>query len=209
MAMKRCNNGHFYDSSRYSICPFCGVQSIDVSATVPARNIPQPSGMNVNGGNGQRTVASGGQGSGAAGGQRIEKTEALGRSAADGKTVGIMRSTMGFEPVVGWLVCVKGPEKGKDYRLKSEKNFIGRGNNMDVCIRSDSGISRDTHAVVSYNPKNNSFKLYPGDGRGLLYLNGDEVAMPTDLHKGDYIELGETVLAFVPFCGEDFVWQKD
>lgn len=204
MAMKRCNNGHFYDSSKHSVCPFCGVRSVDVSVTMPARNIPQPNGVNIPNNDGQKTAPSA-----SSGGVRIEKTEAMSSSAADGKTIGIMRSEMGFEPVVGWLVCIKGPDRGKDYRLKSEKNFIGRAANMDVCIRSDAGISRNNHAVVSYNPKNNSFKLYPGEGHGLLYLNGDEVAMPADLHQGDCIEMGETVLAFVPFCGEDFVWKKD
>ena len=205
MAMKRCNNGHFYDSTKHSVCPFCGVQDLDVSVTMPVRN-PAVMGGGVPGGapgvtqgrNQAQSVP------------EIDKTVARGATPSDNaKTIGIMRSKMGFEPVVGWLVCVKGPSVGKDYRLKSEKNFIGRGNNMDVCIQSDNGISRDNHATISYNPKANKFMVYPGDGHGLVYLNGDEVFAPTELKKGDCIELGETTLAFVPFCGEDFQWQKD
>ena len=42
MAMKRCNNGHFYDNDKYSNCPYCGVQ-IDRKYTVcPNCGKPQP-----------------------------------------------------------------------------------------------------------------------------------------------------------------------
>lgn len=29
-------------------------------------------------------------------------------------------------PVCGWIVCVKGPRRGKDYRVMDGKNFVGR-----------------------------------------------------------------------------------
>ena len=204
MAMKRCNNGHFYDSTKHSVCPFCGVQDLDVSVTMPVRN---PA---VAGGAASSGVTLGRNAAQQSAAPEIDKTVARGATPSDdAKTIGIMRNKMGFEPVVGWLVCVKGPAIGKDFKLKSEKNFIGRGNNMDVCIQADNGISRDNHATVSYNPKTNKFMVAPGDGHGLVYLNGNEVFAPTELHRGDCIEMGETTLAFVPFCGEDFQWQKD
>lgn len=197
MAMKQCNNGHYYDTSKHSVCPFCGVQDLDISVTMPIRN---PISFD--------NPASGNAGPG--GPAPIEKTVAKGSSVGDNqKTVGIMQKTLGFEPTVGWLVCVKGKSAGKDYRLKSQKNFIGRGNNMDVCIQADSSISRENHAIVSYDPRKNVFTLSPGDGHGLVYLNGSEVNTPTMLKRGDGIELGETILMFVPFCGEDFKWQND
>lgn len=31
-----------------------------------------------------------------------------------GKTVGVFQKNMKIEPVVGWLICVEGPEKGRD-----------------------------------------------------------------------------------------------
>ena len=77
---------------------------------------------------------------------------------------------------------------------------------MDVAITDDNGISRDNHAIVSYNPKNNSFKILPGDGHGLTYLNDDEVLTPMELKRGDIVEIGKTKLMFVPFCGESFKW---
>ena len=39
-----------------------------------------------------------------------------------------------MNPVCGWLVCISGPRQGKDYRIKSGKNFIGRADDMDIQI---------------------------------------------------------------------------
>lgn len=112
----------------------------------------------------------------------------------------------GVDPVVGWLVCIEGPERGRDYRLHTERNFIGRDPSMDVAITGDPSISRANHAVISYNPKRHTFRLAPGDSRGLAYLNDEEVIAPVALAPYDRIELGETTLLFIPFCGERFVW---
>lgn len=128
-------------------------------------------------------------------------------ASAGGKTVALMKKEKGIDPVVGWLVCVNGPDRGVDYRIKGEKNFIGRANNMDICVAHDETISRENHAAVSYNSKKKSFKVLPGEGRGLVYLNGDEVDGPLELEKGDKIELGQTALMFVPLCGDDFDWE--
>lgn len=37
-------------------------------------------------------------------------------------------------PVCGWIVCVKGPRRGKDYRVMDGKNFVGRADDMDIQI---------------------------------------------------------------------------
>jgi hypothetical protein len=124
-----------------------------------------------------------------------------------GKTIGYYHQKIGIDPVVGWLVCTEGGDRGRDYRLHSEKNFIGRSENMDVCIRGDETISRENHAIISFNPKNNTFKLQPGDGRGLVYLNEEDIDVPTQIKAYDVIEVGQTKLIFVPFCGENFKWE--
>lgn len=123
-----------------------------------------------------------------------------------GVTVGLFRKKTGIDPVVGWLVCVAGADKGRDYRLRSDRNSIGRSPNMDVCINGDDTISRERHAYVSFNPKKNVFTLAPGEGRGLIYLNDEEVTGATPLKAYDRIELGDTTLLFMPLCGEQFEW---
>ncbi len=124
-----------------------------------------------------------------------------------GRTVAVVKKETGIDPVVGWLVCVDGPDRGVDYRIKGEKNFIGRAAAMDIAVAHDDTISRENHAAISYNPKKRSFKILPGEARGLVYLNGDEVDAPRDLKRGDRVELGRTTLMFIPLCGDDFDWE--
>lgn len=47
-------------------------------------------------------------------------------------------------PVCGWIVCVKGPRRGKDYRVMDGKNFVGRADDMDIQILGDNKIARRT-----------------------------------------------------------------
>ena len=126
--------------------------------------------------------------------------------AQDGRTVAVVKKDTGADPVVGWLVCISGPNRGADYRLHTEKNFLGRASSMDVCIAGDETISRENHAAVSFNAKDKSFKLLPGESRGLVYANGEEVDAPLKLKSSDIIELGKTKLMLVPLCGPAFDW---
>lgn len=110
-------------------------------------------------------------------------------------------------PVVGWLVALNGSEKGKDYKIYSENNFIGRGENMMISLRGDNNISREKHAIISYDPRANEFYFAPADGRNIVRLNGSAVLMTTKLAPYDRLEIGSTELLFVPLCGEAFQWE--
>ena len=124
----------------------------------------------------------------------------------EGRTVGYFERPLGAEPVVGWLVCERGPERGRDYRLYAGRNFVGRDPKMQVALMGDARVSRDRHAVVSYDPRGNGFRVAPGEGAGLAYLNGAPVDGPLDLRAYDRIEVGETTLVFVPLCSDRFRW---
>ena len=126
-----------------------------------------------------------------------------------GKTVGMMQEQMGFDPVVGWLACVEGPSRGKSYTVRGGINAIGRGDRMDITITGDRTISMENHAKISYSDRNNRFNLLPGDGRNIVYLNGEEVFAATPLQAYDLIDFGETKLLFIPLCGERFTWKKE
>lgn len=112
-----------------------------------------------------------------------------------------------FDPVVGWLVCVGGPHKGKDYRLRAGYNTIGRAIENRVAITGDSKVSRKEHARVGYDPRSRQFELVTGSGSQYVYLNEKAIHVSAELKDGDIIELGKTTLRFVPFCGPDFDWQ--
>ena len=116
-----------------------------------------------------------------------------------------------IEPVCGWIVCISGARQGKDYKIKTGKNFIGRADDMDIQILGDNAISRRNHGIVVFDPKKKQTVLLPGDSNGIVYLNDDAVYTPQVLNPYDIIELGKSKFLFIPFCGEHFMWedQKD
>jgi hypothetical protein len=186
MAMIRCNFGHFFDPAKHSSCPYCGVKGLDLGKT-------------------QRQETAG-----TSTDDMQNKTLHLGEKAysrpEEGKTVRIVQKKLGIDPVVGWLVCIEGPDKGRDYRIKSERNFIGRSHSMDICVEGDDTISRENHAIVSFNPKTFSFKFMPGESRSLIYLNSEEVNIPMEMKTYDVLEMGQSKFLFIPLCGETFQW---
>lgn len=138
---------------------------------------------------------------------RTSKADGRPPQDASALTVGAFGRDMRVDPVVGWLVCVKGPDLGRDYRIRAERNRIGRDTRMDICVSGDNRISRDSHALITYDSRHNQFQLSPGQARGLVYLNGRSLDGPSSLEPFDMIELGETGLHFVPLCGEHFKWK--
>ena len=110
-------------------------------------------------------------------------------------------------PVCGWIVCVEGPRRGKDYKIMAGKNFVGRADDMDIQILGDNKISRRNHCVIVYDTKQNKTVILPGDSNGIVYLGGHAVYTPTDLNAYDVIEMGDSQFLFIPFCGEHFRWE--
>lgn len=178
--MTRCSHGHFYDAAKNSSCPYCGVNIDPIEGKtrrVPAAPAPAAA----------QPAAS---------------------SAEPGATRAVYReAATGIRPVVGWLICVAGPDRGRDYRIHAEKNFIGRSPAMDIAIAGDDSVSREKHAAVAFDPKKAQFWLLPGEAAGLLYLNDQLVNSPSPLKPRDILELGKTRLMFWPLCDEKFHWE--
>ena len=57
------------------------------------------------------------------------------------------------------------------------------------------------HGVVIFDPKKQVFWILPGDSSGLVYLNGEIVHSPTPINRDDILEIGQTKLVLIPFCG--------
>ena len=180
--MKQCERGHFFDEVRYEDCPYC-------------KNAEQNMGKTI----GISPIAD------------VGKTMPLGKSSSlpddRGKTVGLIKKDIGIDPAVGFIVCIKGIHKGENFTLHAGRNFIGRASNMDISLPDDETVSRETHAIISYDKKNNSFLIAPGQGRGITYLNSAEVPNAQPLLAYDKIEVGKSNLLFLPLCGEKFVWE--
>ena len=209
MALVECGNGHLFDNAMYQYCPYCGNNnsminfgvSEDVGVTAPVQGyqsyqpeapqmapqpVPQPA---------------------PAPAPAPQAPQQVGSDI--GKTVGLFQKKMNFEPVVGWLVCIEGPEKGKDFRILGRTNLVGRSEKMDICLKNDATISRESHAKVAYDEKHNAFHVIPGDSTNIAYLNDEPVYVPLELKKGDILEFGECKLVFIPFCDDKFTWKED
>ena len=112
------------------------------------------------------------------------------------------------EPVVGWLVVLKGPGRGKAVPLGYGWNTIGRDASQRARLDfGDSQISRLNHAKLLYDPKSRKFTLTLGDNPNPTYIKEEAVLGPTKLENGDKIQLGETTILFHALCGPDFDWQ--
>lgn len=199
MALTECANGHLYDSDQYTSCPYCSgnmnrVEFSAAPASEPGRTVGAlggfPQGTEVG-----ATVAP-------------PSYQARRQGADTGKTVAVFQKNFSREPVTGWIVCIEGPEKGKDYRIAAKNNSIGRNESSDICIKGDQTISRENHARLSYDGKHNNFYLIPGESTNNIYINDEPVYVPTRLNKGDVLELGESKFKFTPFCDDTFRWQE-
>ena len=124
----------------------------------------------------------------------------------DVKTVAFYNFT-DAEPVVGWLVCVKGEYIGQSFNLKAGQNFIGRALNMDVPLAKDTSVSRNKHAILTYDPQNRVFYIQPGESSGLTHINGSLLLSPQTIQAYEKIKVGNSELVFVPCCGEQFAWE--
>ena len=196
MKYKRCEYGHYYDPSKYASCPHCQVRSRQDEYTVAKTPVDDRVAEIFDLKEEVREV----QAQAAAAQQPAAMEE-------DSVTVARVEKVTGFDPIVGWFVQVTGENRGKTYEIHSERNTIGRANGMDICLKGDLGISRDTNGVISYNPRNRAFHLIPGEGKAIIYVNGEELLSPIELHAHDRVEISDTMLLFVPLCGEKFAWE--
>ena len=206
MTLVKCPNGHYYDSSRFgNNCPHCGMSgaaSIGADQTTVPLNIPdapQPANAVTEPLTVSQPVVS----------QPANVTVPI--VSDDDRTLPVTADMLDGmvekpAPVVGWLVCTDGVNKGTDYRLHQGRNFIGRSPEMDVCILGDNTVSRSSHAIVVYDPRSNVYLAQPGRSKELFYVNDKLVLNPVELKTMDLLNIGDTKLMFVPLCGEQFHW---
>jgi hypothetical protein len=196
--MVRCSEGHFYDPGKHGACPWCA-KPLDIGAGGgdPAAGKTKPVGPQNPPDVAPNTAPPAGH---------VAPSPASPAGATPGVTKRVAPKELGIDPVVGWLVCSEGADRGRDYRIHTERNFIGRAPSQDICISGDDTISREKHAILSFDPKKKEFWVQPGESTGLVYLNGDAVYVPVRLKDRDMIEIGQTKLIFQPFVNESFQW---
>ena len=186
MAVLLCHRGHYYDSDKYESCPHCALAaSAEDSVTVALGHAQEQQ---------RSSIAK----------ERLVAFARKDAPAAD-KTISVFTVASKQNPVVGWLVCVEGAEKGMDFRLHAGRNFVGRSPGMDICLPGDDQVHRDNHCSVIYEPSKSAFALAPGEGAYPL-LNGEQLTDASALKHNDRIIIGSLEFRFISFCGEDFAW---
>ncbi len=114
------------------------------------------------------------------------------------------------DPPAGWLVIIEGPGQGNCLTIGYGSNSIGRERGERICLDfGDERISRTQHAVVTYDPRGHKFFIQHGGGKNLTYLDDEPVLAPTQLEPQAHIQIADTLLRFVPLCGDDFDWPQD
>lgn len=180
-----CKNGHHYDPARHTECPICK----------QAKALKDPG--YTRGSDNQYTA------------QPRYAERPMNTMASDDRedTIAAVEMKMGFLPVAGWLVSIDGANKGKDYRVACGRNFIGRDRSMDICIQGDNTISRQNHAIISYDDRTNKYYYSPGTARSIDHINEAPVFTTVELKAGDMLEIGTAKLRFVPLCSAKFRWE--
>lgn len=205
-----CGKGHYYNPNEHSSCPKCAEEGGKgtVGVTIPVSeqyhrddhdNAPGPTEPV----NGWSAVPQNGCSNN--GFLKTTNFREEGKSMEGyGPTQPVYPAAI--SPVVGWLVCIEGPSKGSDYRIRSQYNYIGRARHMDICISGDECISAEKAAVIAYDDLKNQFFFGPGTGRNGVRVNGDMLMNPVLLNPFDELTIGRSKLLFVPLCGERFNW---
>ena len=110
-------------------------------------------------------------------------------------------------PATGWLVCVEGCVKGKDFRLYQGYSYIGRDPEKNQVSIPDMQISGVPSARILYDKDSRRFFINECDGaKNPIYLNDKLFDGRVELAPYDMIKLGSTKLLFVPLCTDKFAW---
>ena len=210
MRQTRCEKGHFYDADRFASCPHCANMAGGMPQGNPTVTKTLDDQVTVTLGKPVQSEQMAQMAQAVPAPQVVEvAAEIRAVTPFDDEPV-----TQGFfkkdsDPVVGWLVCTKGVHKGEDFRLRAGRNFIGRGQNMDIKLTGENTVSRDKHAIVLYEPNQRIFLAQMGESHELVYLNGNLLMSNAQMKAYDRLQLGDAELMLIPCCGETFDWQED
>lgn len=138
------------------------------------------------------------------------------KGSSEGKTVGFfamnnistdVSKQSSADPVVGWLVALKGVHRGESFQIYSGRNSIGRNSDNKIVLSRDESVSRERHAWIIYEPRKRQFFVQPGESSGLVYVNGDNIMQSECVEAGAKIEIGGSELMLVALCNETFSWE--
>lgn len=137
-------------------------------------------------------------------------TMKMGAAPVSAKTEYIRADSAPIEPVVAWVVVVKGPGRGGYKPVFVGMNSLGRDASQRICLDyGDDTISREDHAFITYDDEQRRFYVQHGGKSNIVRLGSEPLLTPAELKTGDLIRIGKTTLRFYPCCGPDFSWTDE
>ena len=185
MAVVCCEKGHYYDDVKYSECPHCkdGIDKIRKETYIDDIEKLKTQAFAAREFDDKKTVA-----------LYMEPREKDDAS----KTIGAYNFEAGTALLTGWIVCVNGPLRGRDYKLFHGWNRIGRSLSMNICIADDEKISDYNHAAIVFDDRSIKFYIINEEGTS-TYLNGNYIVGSEEIKSGDRIQIGDSELIFIAF----------
>lgn len=192
MSITKCNIcNQFFDDNNYQICPHCsGSFAFNVNSDFSrdAKTISMDY-SDISNNNDIKTEA------------YYEKVD------SEEKTIGLFFQEEDYNPVTGWIVCIKGTVKGKCYEIHMNRNFLGRDKLMDISVPDDLKISRENHLSITYDNKNCRF--YVKNENGSVIVNKGTINSPVEIFENDILEFGDSKYIFIPYCTNERNWNKN
>ncbi len=122
---------------------------------------------------------------------------------------------------VGWLLAVRGPNKGRSYEVFAGQNSVGRSRECAVCITADQAVS-GIQCIVGYDHVSREYFICGSErSSAITRFNGKRLHGEAALEHGSIITLSDdtklpdgkmipgTVLRFIPACDEFFSWDSN
>lgn len=197
---------HYYDANRYASCPHCASGE---GVSFSENPNPFSLGSTVNAGTSVKTADPNlAQGSVTLPPDVVvphNNNKKMGMTTLVDSTAS--SDSANESPCVGWLVEIEGKNRGKDYRLHTAYNYIGREKG-DIIIRGDATISAENDSSIYYVYQTRKFYIAHESGKnGVLVNNVPALGGGIELKDRDIVTIGTTKLIFQSLCGEDFTWE--
>lgn len=158
-----CPNGHPLNPA-WDVCPYC--RSAADQGVAPVNVQPGQAGGGV-GAVAGRTLA-------------VDVNAALGTDHLN-------------KAVVGWLVAMKGPQKGQDFRLHDGRNVMGTAADADIVVYDQFVSAR--HCVIIIESQNARYVAQDLESRNKTFVNNREISK-VDLVDNDEIRMGQASFRF-------------
>jgi len=102
---------------------------------------------------------------------------------------------------MAFLIIERGEGKGKLVELKQGKVIVAGRSSENDCVLNDPMVSRKHFEIEGRDGK---FFIRDNSSTNGTFLNGERITEERELEIGDKIEVGSTILSFVPHSG----WRK-